>query len=179
MKKVLFQSIAMLVGTIIGAGILGLPYVVAQAGFWVGIANIVVIGFIVMLLYLYLGETILRTKGIHQLTGYAEKYLGGYGKWIMAGAMVFGTYGALIAYLIGEGQALSVIFGGEPLLYTLGFFVVVSVIIYSGLKKVAEAEMYMLPVIIFIVILVAVLSFKFIDAANLNNGFPIANIFIP
>ena len=114
-QKLFWEAIATMVGTIIGAGVLGLPYVVSQAGFLTGMITILGVGLVVLLLYLYLGETVLRTKGFHQLTGYAEKYLGKWGKGLMTFAMVFGTYGALIAYLIGEGEALAAIFGGEPL----------------------------------------------------------------
>ena len=40
-KLLLWEAIATLVGTIIGAGILGIPYVIAKAGFWTGIFDIV------------------------------------------------------------------------------------------------------------------------------------------
>ena len=78
MKKqaLLWEAISTFVWTIIGAGILGIPYVVAQAGLWTGIVVIVALGLVSMILYLYLGEITLRTKGFHQLTGYSEKYLG-------------------------------------------------------------------------------------------------------
>ena len=46
MKRKEYEAIALLVGTIIGAGILGIPYVVARAGFWTGIVNIVFLIFI-------------------------------------------------------------------------------------------------------------------------------------
>jgi len=177
-KLVLWEAIATMVGTVIGAGILGIPFVVAKAGFWTGIANIVFLGIVAMMLYLYLGEVALRTKGNHQLTGYAEKYLGKKGKFLMALAMIFGIYGALIAYLLGVGQAVAAIFGGNPLIYSLIFFGIVSLIIYMGLKKVAEAELYMLPLILLAVILISILSFSHIDVGNLTS-FNFYNLFIP
>src|SRR3989338_8875922 len=99
--KTLLAS-ATLVGTIVGAGILAIPYVVAQSGFLVGFIITIVLGLSFLLLNLMTGEIILRTKKQHQLTGYAEKYLGSWGKRLMMFSMVFGTYGALTAYLIGE-----------------------------------------------------------------------------
>lgn len=60
---------------VIGAGILGIPYVVAKAGFLTGLLDLIIIGLAVLVLNLYVGEIMLRTKEDHQLTGYAEKYL--------------------------------------------------------------------------------------------------------
>ncbi|MBD3249812.1 amino acid permease [Candidatus Woesearchaeota archaeon] len=179
MKKALLEAIATMVGTVIGAGILGIPYVVAEAGFWTGALNIVVLGIISIILYLYLGEVALRTKGRHQLTGYAEKYLGKKGKFLMMAAMVGGIYGALVAYIMGVGQAIHAMVGiGNPMIYSLVFFAVVSTIIYFGIREVAVSELYMLPMIIIIVAVIAVFSFNFLNVQNFNV-FNIYNIFLP
>ena len=88
--KPLLEAIATLVGFTIGAGILGIPYVIAKAGFVTGIINILIIGILVLFLNLYSGEIVLRTKGDHQLTGYASIYLGKTGKFLMAISIIFG-----------------------------------------------------------------------------------------
>ncbi len=178
MIKKAWEAIATLVGTIIGAGILGIPYVVAKAGFWTGIANILFLGFVVLIMYLYLGEVVLRTKGNHQLTGYAERYLGKWGKSLMAFSMIFGIYGAMIAYILGEGQAFSAIFGGNPWIYSIAFFIIASFIVYRGLKLVAKAELWMLFGIIGVSILVALFSAKFINPLNFTS-FSILKFFVP
>jgi len=178
MKKKELEAIATLVGTIIGAGILGIPYVVAQAGFWTGIVNIAILGLVVLVMYLYFGEIVLRTKGNHQLTGYAQIYLGRFGKYLMAFAMVFGIYGALIAYILGEGIAFSTMFGGNPWIYSIGFFIIASIIVYLGLKQVAKSELLLLPGILGIVCLIAFFSFRFIDVANFT-AFNYLKFFVP
>ena len=86
----LIAAIATLVGTIIGAGILGIPFVVSKAGFLTALPLIVLIGLIFVVVNLCLGEITLRTKGVHQLTGYMEKYLGKSGKFLMMLSMIFG-----------------------------------------------------------------------------------------
>lgn len=178
MKKEVFSAIATLVGVVIGAGILGIPYVVAKAGFLVGLIDIFLIGVAVMFMNLFMGEIVLRTKGDHQLTGYAEIYLGKKGKFFMTAAMFIATYGALIAYLIGEGAALSAIFGGPELLYSLGFFVVVSLIVFYGLKAVEEAEFWMVGMFLLVVLMICFIGFLNIDASNLANP-DLSNIFLP
>jgi len=177
-KKPQLQAIATLVGTIIGAGILGIPYVVAKAGFFTGIATITGLGIVVIVLYLYLGEIVLRTKGFHQLTGYAERYLGVWGKRMMTFTMVFGIYGALIAYIIGEGQVLAAIFNGPTILFSLLFFAIASLIIYLGVKAVGESELWMVVVTIAIVFILALMAVPLISTENFTS-FKVRNLFVP
>ena len=99
-------------GAVIGAGILGLPYVFAKSGFFIGLMWIIFLGIILIFVKLALGEVTLRTKGRHQLAGYAEKYLGKWAKGFMVFAVLFGIYSALLAYLIGEGDSFSHLFLG-------------------------------------------------------------------
>ena len=87
-----WSALAVLVGTAIGAGYLGMPYVVSRSGFTAGVLCLVFVALIMMATKLYLGEISLRTKGNHQLTGYAERYLGKTGKILMFFAMIFGIY---------------------------------------------------------------------------------------
>jgi len=177
-KGYLWTAIATMIGTIIGAGILGIPYVVAKAGFWTGVFDILFLGIVSLFLYLYFGEVVLRTEGNHQLPGYAEKYLGKKGKTIMMFAMIFGIYGALTAYLLGVSQAITAVIGGSATQYLLIFFAIAGFIIYLGLKEVAESESYMQPLVLIAVVVLAVLSFKYISFQNLS-GFSLKNVFVP
>lgn len=170
---------ATLMGTIIGAGILGIPYVVAKTGFLYGFIIIVLVGLASMALNLFLGEVVLRTKGHHQLTGYAGKYLGSWGKRITAAAMFLGIYGALTAYLIGEGATLFTIFGvGSPLLYSILFFLIGSFIVYRGVKTTGRAELILISLLFLMVILIGVFSFDHIKLSNLATH-DITKIFVP
>jgi len=98
-----------LIGTVVGAGILGIPYVIAQAGFLYGLILMLVLGGAYIFINLFVGEIILRTRKQHQLPGYVGKYLGPWGKKLMAFSVLVGSYGALTAYLIGEGATLHLI----------------------------------------------------------------------
>ena len=178
MKKEVLQAIAVLIGTIIGAGVLGIPYIVYKSGFFTGLLVIILIGLSVLITYICLGEVILRTKGIHQLTGYAEKYLGRIGKALMTFAMVGGINGALIVYLIGEGESLSALFSGPPLFYSLLFFVIMAVIIFLGIKILGKSELLLTSSLIFVVIVIFLSSINKINLANLS-GFSLKNLLIP
>ena len=142
MNKKFWATTFTLTGTIIGAGILGLPYVFAQSGFLAGLFWLIVLGAVMIFVNLTLSETILRTKGKHQLSGYAEKYLGRWGKYAMFFAMLFGIYSALLAYLIGEGESLSKLLPGNinPILLGIAFWLVMTLLLREGLRGLKKIE---------------------------------------
>lgn len=160
-------AIATLVGTVIGAGILGIPYVVAQSGVLIGIIHIVLIGLALLLLSLYLGEVCLRTKSKHQLIGYARKYTGKWGKWTMAASIYLGLYGALTAYLIGEGESISALFGIHPSLATIIFFIFMSYFIWRGLNIVEGAEIYLSSFLGLVALAILIFSMLNMNIENL------------
>ncbi|MBT3303933.1 GerAB/ArcD/ProY family transporter [Candidatus Woesearchaeota archaeon] len=170
-------AIATLIGTIVGAGVLGIPYVIAKAGIVAGIIDLVGIGLLLLVLNLYVGEVALRTKGNHQLTGYAEKYVGKKGKVILMIAMMIEIYGALIAYTMGEGTSLASLFGGNPFLWSLAFFVIGSYLLHRGLKSVGKTELILVVVLTLAVIIVALMAIPFVKLQNLGAGS--GNLFLP
>jgi tyrosine-specific transport protein len=180
MDKQLFRASALLSGTIIGAGVLGIPYVVAQSGFLTGLLAILILGVAILLMNLFMGEIVLRTPGNHQLPGYAEKYLGKWGKRIAICSMFLVIYGALVAYIIGEGAALSAILGLTPFISSIIFFIFVSIFIFIGLKAITKYELLFASIVLFLILLIsgfAIFSSQF-NISNLAT-FDITKIFIP
>ena len=167
MKSNYFEAIAILIGTVVGAGILGIPYVIAKAGFLTGIVTIILVGLAIMIINYFYGEITLKIKGKHQLTGYANILLGKWAKRIATFSLIFGIYGAMIAYLIGEGQALSSIFQGNPLIYSLIFFVFMSTIVFIGIKAVGHSELLLVTIVLLIIFLISLFSLTNIKLDNL------------
>ena len=135
--KNILAGFAILIGTTVGAGVLGIPYVTAKAGFFVGLIYIILIGFFIMLINLYLGEIILRTKGKHQIGGYAKKYFGKRGKNMVNFAFIFGVYSALVAYTFGIAESFSFLFFGNSsysIFFGLGFAFFMSFLLWRGSK---------------------------------------------
>jgi amino acid permease len=165
----LFAAVATLTGTIIGAGILGLPYVFAKSGFLIGMINLVVLGVLILFLNLYLGEVILRTKGKHQLPGYAEKYLGKKGRFLMLISSLIFLYGALTAYVLGEGEVLSFILLGSKdfmIIFGLIFLALMSILIYSNLKTLEKGEAFGLMAVS---LMILIIFFFFLPKINWGN----------
>ena len=179
MRK-LWYAAATIMGASIGAGVLGIPFAFAKAGIAYGILNLAIVAALIATVNLYMGEVMLRTDGIHQLTGYAEKYLGKVGKELMALALIFGIYGALVAYLIGIGDVLSALLGGQPFIYISIFFIIFSALIYAGIKAVSKSEFFFSYLKIAIFIALAVSMIAFFKFGNITNiPFSLTTSFIP
>lgn len=180
-NKKLIIAVSVLVGSCIGAGVLGIPYVAAQAGFFVAIAYILLIGALVLTTNLYLGEVVLRTKGMHQIPGYVKKYLGKKWKSVAEFAMVFGIYSAIVAYMLGMGESLSFIFFSN-VNYSLLFGVLVglgmSSLLWKGIRGLKKFEKIGVTIIL---ILIAIIFFVFVQDVNISNlyTFNKSNIFLP
>ncbi len=179
-KKVLTGT-AILVGTCIGAGVLGIPYVAAQAGFFTALIYIILIGLLIYIINLYLGEISLRTKENHQIVGYAERYLGKKGKNLMEFATIFGIYAAIIAYMVGVGDSLSFLVLGNTnysIIFGVFFGVLMSGLLWSGRKSLKKFEKIGVGVVLGLLVFIIIF---FIPSVELNNllGFNSSNIFLP
>lgn len=171
--KQYFYALAMFSGTIIGVGLFGLPYVTAKAGLLTMLFYFLLLGTVILITHLALGEVCLRTKESRRLPGYAEVYLGKTAKSIAALSNSIGLIGSNLAYIIVGGgflyNLLNPIFGGPDLAYILVFFASGTFITYLGSKTIAKSELFSL--ILFFVILMFLLIKSF-DKISYQN-FPI------
>jgi len=169
--KSLFIAISVLIGTTIGVGIFGIPYVIAKIGFIPGFLYLIGLGLIILLLNLCYGEIVLRTKENHQLPGYAKIYLGKWGELLAIFATCIGFYGALLAYLIMAGNFLhSILEKIFPLYsfdYSLIFFVCITIMIFLGIKAIPKIEFLMSIFLLLIIIIIFVFGFPHIKIENL------------
>ena len=178
MEKGYFGATATLVGCTVGAGILGIPYVVAKAGFLTGLVTLAIIALITLMINLYTGEIVLRTKGNHQLPSLAEKYLGYKGKYLMTVFTGLAIYGSLIAYGIGGGLALKALLGGNEYIYSLIFFAILSIMLFFGLKVFEKSELLLASAIIIVVALLTIIAFPHLNFSNLTQ-FSLTKLYMP
>ncbi len=177
-----FSAVALLVGTAIGAGIFGLPYVISQSGYVVGIVYILGLGIVGTIVNLAFGEVVLSTNGTHQFPKYVEKYLGQ--RWKVTALIItfLGFYGALIAYTIEIGNLLFAIFspywGGVSLQYAMAFYLIMSGALFIGLRAVADLEKIMVIGILVLIALLAIIGIPHINTDHLLTFSPTA-IFLP
>jgi len=174
-------AMALLLGTMIGAGIFGIPYVVSRSGIILGFFYFLFLGIFVLLIHLFFGEIVLRTKEKQRLPGYAQRYLGKRGKILAAFSTILGIILVLLAYIILGGDFLEILFRGSGLSsfqFSLIFALVLSPLIFKGIKLVARAEFFTNLSFILIIFLVFYLTFPKIDFQNFHLV-DFKNIFLP
>ncbi len=177
----LLTAISIIIGTVVGVGFLGMPYVAAKAGFFVLVIYLLVFGSLILLINLYFGEIILRTKGEHQLVGFAHKYLGKKGKDLMFILVVFAILSALLAYMIGVGSSLSYLFFGNYN-YEVGFGALfgflMSYLLWRGVSSLRKFEKIGVGALVLMLFFVAVFFSKDISYSNFL-GFNKGYLFLP
>ncbi|MDD4607413.1 MAG: aromatic amino acid transport family protein [Patescibacteria group bacterium] len=173
MKKINFyKAVAVLIGTVIGSGTFGLPFVISRVGFLPGLFYILFLASTVLIINYCYTEVILRTKETCQMTGYARKYLGKWGERLIATSLILGIYGALISYTMLTGEFLSAILapylGGSSFIYGIIFWFLGSLAICGGLKTVASLELTMTGLLIFVMFYISGVSLPQIDINNFS-----------
>lgn len=168
--KRLITALSIIIGTVVGAGFLGLPYVAAKSGFLVTLGYLIILGILILFVNLYFGEIILRTKGEHHLVGFAYRYLGKKGKDIMFVLVVLSIFSALLAYMIGVGASLSVLFFGntshEVILGALfGFFM--SYLLWGSIRSFRKYERMGIGALTILFILMILFYSKDVSMSNL------------
>ncbi len=167
-----YKSVSILVGTVVGAGVFGLPYVVAKIGFIPGMVYLIILAAAVLIVTLGYGEVVLRTKGNYQMSGYVGRYLGNKGKFFITLSLILGIYGGLLAYTIGVGNFLFAILhpflGGTPLIYSLIFWLVASSAVFYGLDIIAPLELFMVGLLVFVIFFIFGISLPEIRLSNLT-----------
>ncbi|MFW6283426.1 MAG: aromatic amino acid transport family protein [Minisyncoccales bacterium] len=180
-NKNFLTAVSVIVGTIVGVGFLGIPYVAAKAGFFVTMIHLVIIGSLILIINLSFGEIILRTKGQRHITGYAYKYLGKKGKDIMFILFNLAIISALLAYMIGVGESLSFLFFGSidyfiPIGALFGF--TMSYFLWGGITSLRKFEKIGVITIIILTIFIIVFYSKNIYYPNLFE-FNKSYLFLP
>ncbi len=167
------KVLSVFLGTVIGVGIFGLPFVVSKAGFFVVFGYFLCMVLVAITIHLLLGKIALDTNKIHRLPGYVGEYLGKKWKNISFLVISVGLFGALLAYLIIGGQFLNSFFnpyfGGSPIFYTFLFFIAGSYFVFRGIKSISGVELLLLFIFLSIIAVFFAKSFPFINFDNFRT----------
>jgi len=178
----MLAAMATLIGTAIGAGIFGLPYIASQAGFLPVFALIVVLGIMMLYSNLMYGEIILRTEKECGIVGYAEKYLGERGKKAAAFITFFSLYSGTLAYIILGGvfldSFLSGYFGGDVFFYATATFIFAAAVTLFDLSILSAIESWMVLALLLVMIAGVAKSLPYVDMQNLMTYDP-HKLFLP
>lgn len=140
-----WKALAVFVGTIIGVGIFGLPWIAFKSGFFVLLFYFLILGTVAVVIHLMLGEVIVKTPGKHRFPGYVKEYLGPFWGKVSLVGICLGLFGAQLAYLVVGGaflhNLLAPFLGGSSLVYTLIFFALGSLLIYKGIRSISWTQL--------------------------------------
>ena len=165
-----WYAVAVLVGSTVGVGIYGIPFAFQKAGFGVGLLFLLGIAGLVLLSNLLYGEVVLRTHERHQFVGYVKKYLNPWAQKFNLLLFWVAVYGALVGIIIISGDFLTNIlspyFNFSPFAFSTIFLIIASVLVLRGLKTVSRFDFFMMLLLGFIVLLIALLGAKRVDLAN-------------
>lgn len=136
-----------MVGTIIGAGIFGLPAAFARVGFVPGTILFFFLALVVTATHLIMAEQMLATNQRLRLAGIARRGLGEFAFEITSITYPLGILAANYAYIILGGEFLSVLARGFGLdlpvgLWQVLFWVGGALTVIFGLKMVARVESF-------------------------------------
>lgn len=177
-----FGAVALMVGTAVGAGIFGLPYVFVRSGVGLGLIYVVGLGAMITLVHLAYGEVVLATTGTHQFPNYVEKYLGRGWKYVALASTFIGLYGALAAYLLESSKLLDLILrpaiDGTKFWFIGGYAAVLSIALYIGLRAISNLEKVLVVVMLSLVGLLVVVGWPHVQLPNFSTSQP-ADLFLP
>lgn len=167
----LMRAIGTMVGSIVGAGVFGLPYAFAQSGAGIGGAWLLGLGAVSLVLFLMYAEVIIQTPGTHRLGGYAELYLGPAWKSVSTILLGAAQLGAMLAYTVLGGRfllaLLGPVFGGTELMYALIMVAAVAAFTWRGTKFATRAEGVVVSILLLLFILAILASLPSVSALHL------------
>lgn len=171
-----------MVGTMIGVGILSLPFAVAQIGFFFGILELVVAAFVSYTVSRLYGELIMLRAGKPRFIHVMNRELGPFGVCASTIAYFFALYGGLIGFLLFGGQFLRVLlFSTIPLSSTSSsvlFFIIASFLTLGGSLFVTRVQRILIPLFLGLIGILGVIALPFLHVQNFLM-FPGGNIVLP
>lgn len=180
MTKNYILALAGIIGTIIGAGVFAVPYLMAQAGILLCVFYFIILGAVAMILHLFFAEIVLKTKENLRLIGHTEKYLGKNAKAVVGISCILGLTGALLAYIILAGSFLSIIFSSvfSGFWWSIIVWAFLSFLILLGIESIAKTELFMSLGLLLVAGAIFIIGIPKIDFSNFIL-FNKANIFLP
>lgn len=176
------RSVGMMIGAIVGVGVFGLPYAFAQSGLSLGLLELLILGAIMAILALMLGEVVVQTPGRHRLVTYIGMYLGDSWRWVTLVALGFGVWGAMLAYMVVGGQFLHILLsplvGGDTAMYSYLIGFLAAALVFGGLKFASKIEYIIVAILLLLFIFIILASAPHIDPSHFT-AFDFSNVFIP
>jgi len=158
------RSVAVMVAATIGAGIFGVPYVMAKAGILVGLVWLVVVAGVLMLENLLLGEIALRMPDNLRFAGIARHILKPRWAHFTNFLLLLSLLGAMIAYLMLGSQflsnLLSTVLPVNQMVVLIIYFIISAIIISRPFSEIERLDVFTVSMLVALIGLLVTLSFS-------------------
>lgn len=161
-----------LIGTIIGAGVFGVPLVFSHMGVVLGSLLFLGVALLMLSAHLLFVELIARDHSRRRLPGYVGRVLGKRAEWVAIGSHAFHLTGVNLVYLILGGEFLASLFsaslpGVSILQWQIMFWVAGAILAFAGLRLLAKVEAAITWV--FLTVLLIVTAAAFVQTSSLPS----------
>lgn len=160
-NKLLWQGARPLIGTVVGVGIFGLPYVFSQAGYLLGLAELVCVALLSLVSYVIFADLLTINKRHGRFVEVIGQQLGPVGRGVATVAFLGGFWGALLAYVIVGGSfafnVLHSVMAGSLFQYQAIFWLIASIFMIGGTLFVRRLQTVLIP--LFFVMIVGLVLF--------------------
>lgn len=157
-----------ILGAIIGAGVLGIPYVVAAVGLTTGLLYVLGLGLIVLVLHLMVCELVLITPEPMQIGGLVGRYVGPSAGRLVGWSMAATGVCAMVAYLLGIGTTADLLFHqvipySSPQLWMGIAWLLMTFVVVRGARVLARLDGVFVTLIFLAIFLLLLLSVPHIN----------------
>ena len=153
-------------GTLVGAGILGLPFALSQSGFIGGTIIFIIGTFFAYLTSIYVGTLVYMQDKEASLYSIFRSHLGVNIGYLTLAGILFSSYGAMIAYPLAIGSMFSSLFN-MPLWLSASLFI--ALISFLLTRNPGNSNKFNAIVTTVLVVLLIWVMFKSIPAIESNN----------
>ena len=165
------EAVCLVAGAGIGGGVMAVPYLAAQAGFWPSLAIMGIAYLVTVVLHIMVAELSVRTGYASELLTVFTTHLFGRRPWLRGGFFVLMAVTLtcnLAAYVTGAGDILAELVGFPGLAAKALFFIAAAVVVALGLKRVALNE------VAWLLVMLALLALLVVRTARLPAPEPLA-----
>ncbi|MCD6483030.1 MAG: hypothetical protein J7K83_02045 [Candidatus Aenigmarchaeota archaeon] len=155
MDKNFIFGLFILLGTVIGAGILSVPYVFYHLGLLYSLLIMAIVVLFTLYVSFILAEVDVFRKGIKEIPGIFGMYFGEKAKNITFFLQLFSIYGAILAYLIGISTTISSLTGINQTIIGIVTFAIVGLIVYKGKDEVKISQIFLTSIKISVIIVIS------------------------
>lgn len=170
------RAVGMMVGSIVGVGVFGLPYAFAKAGVPLGLLILLVLAAILTGVQLMFAEVVMQTPGKHRLVGYVREYLGNRWARLAALALAVSCWGVMVAYLITGGTFVSGLMRPwvelSPFVGSMIVAVIVAAATYGGIREMSRVEIGLIGSLLFLFCFMILASLPHVELRHLTVSHP-------